>query len=549
MVNVVAKKKTLLRLAQWQPKDDAEFERTLESAKCVPGAYDKATDELTLEVTPDRPDLVSVYGVARAVKGVLGTESGVPAHHFADSHAEYFAEADALAVRPVVAGAVVEGVSFDDDSIAELFGRQEKLDFTLGRRRKRVSIGLYDFDKLEPPFHFRLLEASFSYTPLKSSSPMTLKEILERHETGVKYGHLAGKGPKYPVLLDSAGEVLALIPVVNNFENAVTVHTKRLFIDMTGTDGHALNAAMNIMAADFADAGAKVSRVKVHYPDGRTEFTPDARPKEMALPLAYANKMLGTTLTPQEVADALARQRISASAHGDSVTASIPAYRSDFLHPIDLVEEVAMGVGYNASELSPIAPRVFTKGGISTQSERENFARDFLAGAGFLELSTHVLSSEEKVRRGKSGEELVEIANPLSSEYHVLRATLLPNLLEVLSQNTHVEYPQKIFEAGEVVVHNPKLPERMQTKVHLAAASCHASANLSEAASVLSEFCKRLGKGVFFEKLDSPQFISGRSARVFVDAKPAGQMGEVHPQVLTAFGIQVPCAVFEIELP
>ena len=547
MVNFVAKKKTLLHLAKWQPKDEWEFERTLEQAKCVAGGYDKGTDDLTLEITPDRPDLLSVYGVARALAGVLGLQAGVPKHHFPDSHVDYFAEADALAVRPAVAGAVVEGVSFDDESIAELFARQEKLDFTIGRRRKRVSIGFYDFDKLTPPFHFRGLDASFSYTPLKATRPMMLSQILSTHETGVKYAHLAGKGPKHPVLLDSNGIVLALIPVVNNLENAVTTATKRLFIDMTGTDGHALNACMNILCHDFADAGAKVSRVKVHYPDGSKVFTPNASASEMALPIDYANRALGTQLTGAQIAGALEKQRISAKVEGHAVVASIPAYRSDFLHPIDLVEEVAMGLGYNSFE--PIPPRVFTKGGISAASERENFCRDFLAGAGFLELSTHALTNEAKITRAKSGEEFVEIGNPVSSEYHALRATLLPNLLEVLSQNTHVEYPQRIFEVGEVVVHNHKLPERMQTLTHVAAASCHANANLSEAASALSEFCKRLGKPVYFEKLSSPQFIEGRAARVFIDAKPAGVMGEVNPEVLVAFGLSVPAAVFEIELP
>jgi phenylalanyl-tRNA synthetase beta chain len=547
MVNITAKKQLLLKLAGWMPKSDEEFERGLESVKCVVGGYDKATDELTLETTPDRPDLLSVYGVARALKGALGTETGVPKHDFPTSQVEYFAEAEALAVRPFVAGAVIEGVFFDDDSIAELFQRQEKLDFTIGRRRKRVSIGLYDLDKLSPPFYFKAFDASFKYTPLKSTSPMSLSEILTRHETGVKYGHLAGKGPKYPVLVDSREQVLALIPVVNNLDNAVTTATTSLFIDMTGTDGHALNAAMNILCHDFADAGAKVSRIKVHYPNGKTQLTPDPTPSEMTLSVDYANNTLGTTLSPTALAQSLLRQRITARVQGNSVIASIPAYRSDFLHPIDLVEEVAMGIGYNVFE--PIATRVFTNGGISPKTEKENFARDFLAGAGFLEVSTHVLSNEEKIRRAKSAEEFVEIANPVSSEYHVMRATLLPNLLEVLCQNTHIEYPQKIFEAGEVVVHNAKLPERMQTKLHLAAASCHASANLSEVASVLCEFAKRLGKKVVFEKLSSPQFIEGRAAKVLIDSKPVGQMGEVNPGVLTAFGVSVPCAVFEIELP
>ncbi len=562
MVSVTISRKKLFELlgSKAPALSDEQLASELEQIKCGFEAVDEKSDEITLEVTPDRPDLLSVYGIARALKGRLEIEVGLPMQKLSDKHeVQIFAEKDALAYWPFVVGAVVRGVKFSEPEIAQLFQTQEKLDMTLGRKRKRASIGLYDLDALKPPFYFRALDSNEAkFTPLKAERPMSLRQILEQHPTGKEYAHLLGGSGrlKLPVLQDSEDGILALIPIVNSISGAVIPATRNLFIDLTGTDEHACNAALNIFCQDFEEMGAEVSKVEVVYP-GKTTITPLSMPHSMSISLENANKSIGMQLSAKEAVKCLERQRISATVEGSTLHCKIPAYRGDFQHWADLAEEIAIGYGFNNFEPRP--PTTFTRGSLSPSTLKENFVRDFAVGAGFTELSTYAVTSEEKVRRAKSTEELAEILNPVSDLYTAVRATILPNLLEVLSENTHNPYPQKIFELGEVITHNAKLAERLETKLHLCVISCHAQANLTEVASVLNELEKRLGTKISLRKLEEnaggEQFIPGRAGEIVLEqtnekeGKVIGRVGEIHPAVLEKFGIQLPASAFEVEIP
>jgi len=224
----------------------------------------------------------------------------------------------------------------------------------------------------------------------------------------------------------------------------------------------------------------------------------------------------------------------------------VPAFRADFLHPVDLVEEIALGYGFNKFE--PKRPSVFTKGSLSKRTFTETMARDFLAGAGFLECVTYVLSGEDNAFKALQEEKLVRLKNPVSKEYSVLRGSLLPGLLGVLSENTHARYPQKLFEVGEVVERVAR-GEGTRTTVHVAGTSAHANASFTEAASVAAEALKALaGVKPFLKPSKLKHFLQGRQAALVVSGKPVGAVGEVHPQALENFGLQVPCAAFEYSI-
>ncbi|OIO26958.1 phenylalanine--tRNA ligase subunit beta [Candidatus Micrarchaeota archaeon CG1_02_55_22] len=544
MVSIKLDKTLLLKATGKKLSDDALCAE-LEQMKVEVESIDDCV--LSVDVTGDRPDLLGVNGVARALAGRLGVSKGIPALPLAKKPAlQVIVEKDARAIRPFVVGAVVEGVRFSDDSIAEIFQLQDKLDLTVGRKRKRVSIGLYDLDKLTPPFHFKALPPSTSFTPLKSDKKMSLDEILSEHPTGVENAKLLAGRKNYPCLVDAAGEILSLIPIINNVASAVTEKTTRIFIDHTGTEEYACNSSLNILCQEFADAGAKVSSVEIVYPD-KTVLTPDSTPHKLRVAVVEVNKALGVSFTGKQVADLLTRQRINATAQGDWVDAQIPAYRADFLHPVDLIEEVALAYGYNNFE--PLKPTAYTVGSVSQATMRENFVRDFLVGAGFLEVNTYITTNEARIRASRSQAAFAEILNPVSEEYAALRSELLPNLLNVLSKNTHVPYPQNLFEAGEVIVPNDKLPERMETRLRACAIACHTSASLTEVASVLNELAKRVNGKLFLKKISSPQFIPGRSAEVNFGGKTVGIIGEIHPEILSTLGISMPAAAFEIDLP
>ncbi|MFH1107047.1 MAG: phenylalanine--tRNA ligase subunit beta [Candidatus Micrarchaeota archaeon] len=549
MVTITVKKDHLKALVG-RHVPDSRLEDALAQVKAAVDA--ETADEYSLEVTGDRPDLLSAEGVARAVRGRLGFEKGLPESDFADSGVHVVAEESATRIRPYIVGAVVRNLRLSEDGVAALFQTQEKLDLTHGRRRGKVSIGLYDMGRLKPPFRYRAADpGKTAFIPLKSDRKMTLSQILLSHPKGIENAHLLEGHRQYPVLEDSVGEILSLIPIINGVSSAVTPGTTELFIDHTGSDLSALNSSLNILCRDFADSGAKVETVEVIY-GGKRVHTPNTHPQRMELDVAYANRMLGTALSAEKMGQCLARQCIGATARkeGRSLECLIPPYRADFIHPADLVEEVALGHGYNDFEPKP--PDVYSKGSLLGSTFLQDIAEEAMVGAGYLQVACHCTTNDCIASKAALGEGLARISNPVSEEFDRIRSHILPGVLNLLSKNTHEPYPQKVFEIGQTVERDSSSDTGYATRLKACGATAHAAASLSESAGVLSSLLSRLGWKFSLKPLESGRFIDGRGARILLhrDGKEvdAGFIGELHPLVLQASGLQVPCAAFELAI-
>ncbi|MCW4026866.1 MAG: phenylalanine--tRNA ligase subunit beta, partial [Candidatus Bathyarchaeota archaeon] len=143
---------------------------------------------------------------------------------------------------------------------------------------------------------------------------------------------------------------------------------------------------------------------------------------------------------------------------------------------------------------------------------------------------------------------VVEIENPRLVSMTCLRNWLLPSLMEFLSHNTHVEYPQKIFEVGYCTVHDEQRENRTTDQEKLACVTIHSTANFTEAKSMLDAFLTNLGICYQLKAVDHGSFIEGRAGTVLVDNNEVGFIGELHPQVLQNWNLENPAAAFEIDI-
>lgn len=539
MVSIVVSKKDLFKRIGVSAISSSSEEKVYAVLHQIKAVYESQDgDELSLEITADRPDLLSVQGVARAVRGFTGKEKGLPEMRLPKSGKKVIVDKTVARVRPYIVCALIEGVKIDDRGFKDLIQTQEKLTLTHGRRRRKVAIGVHDAGPIKFPLFYKAVpkNSPIEFVPLSKTRKMTLDGVMKEHEKGLEYGFALENAPAYPVIFDADDEVISFPPIINSAKTTVTTETTSLFIDVTGTDLEACNAALNILCQDYADDGAKVYSIDV---GGRV--TPETEPEKMSFDAVKAAKLVGLNLTPAQVADCLRKQRIGAkSTSGGKVEALIPRYRTDFLHWIDLVEEIAIGYGYNRFE--PKTPVLFTVGRLSDETALEEKLRDLMVGAGYAEQWTYVLSSTAKHAAG----EVVKIKNPMSSDYNALRSTLLPALFDTLSKNTHEAYPQKVFEVGEVVVKDAKHHMRTLTQKRLACVSAHAQANLSELGGIVTMAGSALGKQLSFKKTMRSEFISGRSFGIWVDGKEIGVLGEVHPALLEKLQVQMPAVAFEI---
>lgn len=497
----------------------------------------------------NRPDLWSVEGIARELRGSYGVEEGLPKFSAGKSGVEMKVDAKVQRVRPKTVGAVIKGLKLSDYAIKQLIQLQEKIHQTYGRNRELAAIGVYDYEKIEPPIYYTTVKPDgIKFVPLDFEEEMTPREILEMHPKGREYGHLINKFKEYPLMIDSEKNVLSLPPIINSsLTGKITPETENVFIEITGHEVERISVVLNVIVAALAERGGRIYTVEVLYPKEKL-ITPELGAKEFALDFEYCKKILGLKLRKEEVIKLLKKARYGAQISGNKILTKYPAYRNDIMHQRDIVEDTAIAYGLN--KMIPEPPRLPTIGAADAKEEFSDAVREVMIGLGFQEILTFSLTSKDTLFRKMNLEEkeICEIANPISANWSVLRSWLLPSLLEFLASNLHVEYPHRIFEVGDVVEIDEMQETRTRTIRRLACTIADTKVSYEEASSVLDALMRNLGINFKLKRSAHPSFIPGRVSEIFVDRKLIGVVGEVHPQVLNNWEIENPVAAFEVEL-
>lgn len=498
------------------------------------GVEDVEENNIFVEVLPNRPDWLSVEGLARSLKGFLGVETGLLDYKTAEGEIEVKVDKSVERVRPHIACAVVRGIKIDDSLIKSMMQIQEKLHETVGRKRKKLAIGIHDLSKVEPPFVYKAVKPeSLSFVPLGFDSKMSLKEILEKHPKGIDYAWTLEGADVYPVIVDKNNDVLSFPPIINGELTRVQEQTTDLFIDMTGSSEKTLNDALNILVCMFADRGAKIETVKV---GGKTY--PDLSAKEREVDFENAEKLIGIKIDASEGKKLLERMGYGLSGR----KARIPCYRTDIFQEDDIIEDIAIAYGYD--NLKPRKTIFPTIGGKHPEEIAADNLREMLVGFGLQETMNLMLTNEEKHYKKMSLKEgkRVEIANPKTGETTMIRTSLLPGLLEVISANKHEKYPQNIFEVGEVVLVDEQEETKTKTVKKVCVLCADAAANYTSVKSILEMLFQETGKKLEVRQKDLPFMVKGRAGEF-----KSGYIGEVSPEVLARFEIEVPIACFEFE--
>ncbi len=500
----------------------------------------------------NRPDIWNVEGLARTVRGFLGVEEGLREYCLRESLGEVHVDPRLKGIRPYIGCSIVKNLELTDVTIRGFMHLQDKLDQSYGRNRQRTSIGLYDFSLITLPLHYTVsTPTQTSFTPLGSPKKITLKKILEQHPKGIEYGHLVRKHSVYPILLDSEKKVLSFPPIINSNDlGRITEQTKHVLIEVTGTQHETVLKTLTIVTLSLIDRGGEAHPTTILYPhDNLKVVTPKLETSYMNLRVDHVNKMLGLRLTAEKIEQLLNKAGFNIKKLGkDSLNVQIPSYRIDVMHPVDLVEDIAISYGYN--NIKPLWRRLPTTGSIRPSQEVFDVARELMVGLGYQEVLTYTLSNPENLfrRMNLNREKTVEIANPKVQTMTCLRNWLLPSLMEILSNNLHVEYPQKIFELATVTLPDKKAKTKTNDEERLAAVVSHANASFSESKSSLEALFTNLGLEWKLEETKHPSFIEGRVGTVIIGEKEIGLIGEIHPKVLESWKLENPVSSFEFNV-
>jgi phenylalanyl-tRNA synthetase beta chain len=498
-------------------------------------------DHVDVEFFPDRPDLYSSEGVARALRGFLGLEKGLPQYEIYPGQIVMQVDPSVKSVRPVIGCAVVRGLHFRDEAIESLMDLQEDLHWGLGRNRRKVAIGVHDISRVTPPFRYLAEDPGRKFVPLDFTEEISMRDMLVKHPKGKDFGHILDGFERYPLIVDANDQVLSFPPIINGELTKVQGDTEDLFIDVTGTDP-VVYKALNIVATALSERGGRIESVLIKDTDG-DRHSPDLKPARWTVSSKEANDLIGFNLPPIEIASCLERMRFGACADGESIDVLVPAYRADIMHSWDIFEDAAKGYGFE--NLAADLPRTVTVGRPLPSEVRKDQVREAMIGLGYLEAMPFTLTSEkvhfESMRRKPAG--ATRVMHPISELHTILRTTMLPSILEILSFNQHHPLPQRIFAVGEVVVDR-------KTKISLAAASIHSGAGFSEVRSLVDCLRRelRIEERTRIVESKDEAFLPGRRADILLGDSWIGSFGEVHPTVIRSFGLEQPIVALELRL-
>ncbi|MDE1834678.1 MAG: phenylalanine--tRNA ligase subunit beta, partial [Candidatus Micrarchaeota archaeon] len=499
-----------------------------------------------LEITPNRLDLLDGVGFSRTVKNFMH-KSKKYVYRLQDDVPKFsiLVEPSVKKVRPFISGLVAQGLTLSGSDLVNLINFSEKFCETYGRGRRKIAIGMHNFDKLKTPLVYRS-GSDEDFVALGNEASMKYSKILESTEKGKQYSQIlkSDKVCYYPELIDSEGPI-AFIPILNSERTKITTATKNIFVDITGTSEYAVNKTADLLTATFMDMGAEVKKVRINY--GKTQMdTPELAERYVVVPLTRIEREIGAVIGFNNVISLANKMGYEAALVGNNIRFRVPEYRLDIIGEQDVIEDVAIAYGYEYIRPAPIF--YSQRGGLEGSTLFNRKAAEVAIGLGFTEFSNSYLTNEE-VNFNKMGlhrdDGAVALKNAKTEAISMMRTWLLPSLLGNLSLSTKEKLPQNVFELDLVfAVKDSSVNEAY----HIAGVSIDTKANFNDMKAAVEGFLKALGIEHAVTELNHKSFIPGRCAEIKAGSKRIGMFGELHPLVLKNFGIEEPGTAFEMDL-
>lgn len=506
-------------------------------------------------------------------------------------------EVSAAQIRPYVVCAVLRNVTFTAERYKSFIDLQDKLHQNICRRRTLVAIGTHDLDTLQGPFVYRAAKPTdINFIPLTEDNGKTYnaKELLNfyREDPSAKhlkpYTDIIYDSPVYPVLYDSNGVVLSLPPIINGKHSRIQMHTKNVFIECTATDITKANIVLDTIVTMFSEYCEKpfsVETVNVHYEiDQKQLVTPLLSTRYCEAKVKDINETIGVSLLPDEICKLCDRLQLGPATYlpdSESVKVHIPPTRSDILHAVDIIEDVAIAYGYN--NIVQEIPKTLTVGSALPINQFTDLLRAEISRAGYVEMLTHGLCSTAEnfsnLRRPIGP--AVALLNPANVEYEVVRTTLFPGALKTLAYNSSISYKDgvKLFEISDVVVKSNSevgatnirkfvalyagftagfqyihgLVDHIMTCSQIQPEKTYALNSLTPEDFNDRKRVAREGVEFYIRAGTDSIFFPGMNAELVLKysdgtEKVAGILGTLHPEVLEKFDINYPCSGVELNI-
>lgn len=546
--------------------------------------------QFKIDIPANRYDLLCHEGISRSLNIFLG-KIKAPTYKVTTpaSMLEMTVAKETAEIRPFVVAAVLRNITFTKESYANFIDLQDKLHQNIARKRTLVAIGTHDLKTLKGPFRYEAQDPKdIKFAPLNQMRVMDGNELMKYYEENdrhiSRYLHIIRDAPRYPIIYDSTRTVLSLPPIINGDHSKISLDTKDVFIECTGTDRIKTNIVLNMVVAMFSEYCKEkftVESVQITYPDGSKDVTPHMDPRSTTAEASYINSVMGLSLPHEELCSLLNRMSLDAKAgKGDELLVDIPCTRPDILHQCDIMEDAAIAYGFN--NLKKTFPSASTVAAPLAVNHLADKVRREIAMAGWTECLPLILCSTNEnfawLNRKDDGS-AVKLGNPKTVEYQVVRTSLLPGLLKTIRENRKHAIPIKVFEVSDVTLQDPKAERKAINERRVCAAYCSRSSGFEFTHGLLDRIMAMLGvplvtkndtkPGYYIQHAEDATYFPGRGAHIYLrkgghitttaDATThtipsenkdviIGTFGIIHPQVLQKFELDLPVSALEFSL-
>jgi phenylalanyl-tRNA synthetase beta chain len=535
-----------------------------------------------LDITPNRPDCLSVLGIAREIAALTGESLHLPEIDYQESEESI----DSLVSVNVVDGnlcprycaSLVTGIKIGP-SPAWL---QQRLN-SCGMRPINNVVDATNYVMLEygQPLH------AFDYDRLNGH-----QIIVRTAGAGEIITTLDGSkrtlNPEILVIADRERAV-AVAGIMGGLDSEVTDRTDNILLESANFNQAAIRRGCSHLqfqseASIRFDKGLsselpllplkRATRLLLEIAGGKAAkgiidvYAGKSEPKPISLTAREVKRLSGLKLSIDEITAVLNTLGFDCrkGASGLQVLVSAPYWRNDIRCAADLVEEVARMVGYEKIPMTRLrASLPAQKPGLSLQArqnELKDKLRNILTGLGFQEILTYSLVSLEKLQKVWQQLELeispLKVANPMTREQEYLRTSLRAGLLTALAHNRKFEQPGiRLFEIGKVFLPQGKdLPEEREmlcavlsgTRAELSWQTDDRSLDFFDAKGVVESLLNQLELKASFGHSDDEGLYPGRGAALTVEDDRVGVVGDVHPKVAQAFELSDAVSLVEIDL-
>lgn len=539
----------------------------------VPLAEYLADAVLDLEVTPNRPDCLSVLGVAREAAALTGQRVEVPPPAYQES-------------GPAIGSRVT--VEIADPGLCRRYCASLIDGIRIGpsppwMQQRLAACGMRPINNIVDITNYVMLEYGQPLHAFDFGRIGGARIVVRRARPGEKLTTLDGVdrdlGPEMLVIADQSVPV-AIAGVMGGADSEVTPATTSILLESANfnqASTRRTSAALRLRSEASmrferglppeltVPALRRGTQLMLEIAGGTAcAGFADAYPgpslaRVIRLRTSSVRQLLGLEVSQEQIINILSSLSFDCAVAGPEETSiTVPYWRLDVRQPADLVEEVARITGYDAipiTTLSSELPRQQADTGLALREQ----LRDLMVAAGLQEIITYSLTSQEKLSRAATARDAVRLANPLSTELEYMRTSLRPGLLSALAANQkHEEGGIRLFELGRVFHgQGNDLPREREVLAGVISGPRGALSWLGEkgqsdffdAKGTVEAVLSRIGIEAAWEASGEEKLLPGRTARIMAGQTAIGLIGELHPTVAESFDLlPQPVALFEMDI-